>query len=40
VASGMRCKRDECGSGFIVVLGDGTDVSGAIVVPGGCGAWP
>src|SRR5438128_1680136 len=40
VASGIRCKRDGRGSGFMVILGDGTDIFGAVVVPGGgCFAW-
>ena len=34
VASGIRCKRDGRGSGFVVMLGGGTDIVGAGVVPG------
>ena len=34
VASEIRCKRDGRGSGFVVMLGGGTDIVGAGVVPG------
>src|SRR6185312_11244517 len=41
VASGIRCKRDGRGSGFMMTLGDSTDIPGAVVVlGGGDGAWP
>ena len=41
MASGIRCKRDGRGSGFMVMLGDGTDISGAVTgLAGGDGAWP
>jgi hypothetical protein len=30
VASGIRCKRDGCGSGFIVMLGGGTGILGGV----------
>ena len=36
VASGIRCKRDGRGSGFMVMLGDGTDISGAVTGLGVC----
>jgi hypothetical protein len=39
VASGFRCKWDGRGSGFMVMLGDGTDNFGAVtVLCGGDGA--
>lgn len=34
VASGMRCKSDGRGSGFMVMLGDSADISGTVVVLG------
>ncbi len=41
VASGIRCKSDGRGSGFIVMLGGGTDIlSGVTGLAGGDGAWP
>jgi len=41
VASGFRCKSDGRGSGFMVMLGDGTDIFGAVLIPcGGYFAWP
>lgn len=35
MASGFRCKWDGHGSGSMVMLGDGADVFGAVVVLGG-----
>ena len=41
VASGIRCKSDGRGSGFVVMLGDGTDIlSGVSVLAGGYCVWP
>lgn len=41
VASGFRCKSDGRGSGFMVMLGGGTDILCAVsVLAGGDGAWP
>ena len=41
VASGIRCKSDRRGSGFMVMLGGGTDIlSGVTGLAGGDGAWP
>ena len=41
VASGIRCKRDGRGSGFMVMLGDGTDILRAVGgLAGRYRAWP
>jgi hypothetical protein len=34
VASGIRCKSDGRGSGFMVMLGDDTDIPGGVAVLG------
>ena len=40
VASGIRCKRDGRGSGFMIMLGGGTDIlRGVGVLAGGYFAW-
>jgi len=40
VASGIRCKREGRGFGFMVILSDGADIlSGVAVLAGGDGAW-
>jgi nucleoside-diphosphate-sugar epimerase len=40
VASGFRCRSDGRGSDFMVILGDGTDILGAVAgLAGGDGAW-
>jgi hypothetical protein len=41
VASGIRCKSDGRGSGFMVMLGGGTDIRrGVSVLADGDGVWP
>ena len=41
VASGIRCKSDGRGSGFMVMLGDDTDIPDGVAILGsGYFAWP